>query len=114
MGEVSGEVALPPQPVETKEAKSNFGLSVNGSQLIALANLDYLEEYGFVRQTKRGIVDKLKALKRLPAHQRLTSIKSLVLEGKNQKKPKPCKNYSQGQEDFGFLVHIANKIKIKR
>jgi len=84
MGEVSGEVALPPQPVETKEAKSNFGLSVNGSQLIALANLDYLEEYGFVRQTKRGIVDKLKALKRLPAHQRLTSIKSLVLEGKNQ------------------------------
>ena len=56
MGETSSEVAARPQPVETKETGSNFGLSVNGSQLTALANLDYLEKNGFASPLRPNLL----------------------------------------------------------
>jgi len=84
MGEVSGEIVSPVQPTETKEAAPNFGLSVNGSQLIALANLDYLEEHGFAHPAKPNFMDKLKILRYRSAHKRLKAIKGLILEGNTQ------------------------------
>lgn len=84
MGEVSGEIVSPVQPTETKEEAPNFGLSVNGSQIIALANLNYLEEHGFSHPAKPNLLDRVKTLRYRPAYQRLTAIKELVLAGKTQ------------------------------
>lgn len=83
MGEI-GEVIAPPQAQEAIEVSPNFGLSVNGSQIIALANLNYLGEYGFSHPIKPNLLDRLKILKNRPARQRLTAIKELVLAGKTQ------------------------------
>lgn len=84
MGELSGEVIAPPQALETKEAESNFGLSVNGSQLMALANLNYLEEHGFSSPVRPSFLDRVKTLRYRPAHQRLNAINGLILEGNTQ------------------------------
>lgn len=85
MAEASGEIIAPPQTVkETREADSNFGLSVNGSQLIALAGLNFLKENGFAHPAKPNLLDRLKILKSRPALQRLASIKELILVGKTQ------------------------------
>lgn len=81
MGEVSGEVIAPPQAAkETKEAEPNFGLSVNGSQLIALANLNFLEKDVFTSPEKPNLLDRLKILKNRPARQKLNVIKKLILD----------------------------------
>lgn len=84
MGEPSGEIVAPPQAQETKETNSNFGLSVNGSQIIALANLNYLEEHGFASPARPNLLDRVKTLRYRPALQRLITIKELILQGKTQ------------------------------
>lgn len=85
--EASGEIQTTtekPQPMEAKKNDANFGLSVNGSQIIALANLNYLEEHGFFSPARPNLLDRVKTLRYRPAHQRLNAISGLILEGNTQ------------------------------
>lgn len=79
MGEPSGEVAVPPQALETKGADSNFGLSVNGSQLAALIYLQDLKA--------RWVVDP---------PERFNSLKNFIQNGKM----KEANSLLLGQDGF--------------
>ncbi len=109
MIEPSGDIqhAEKTQVTETKEKTDNFGLSVNGSQLIALANLNHLEEHGFTHPVKPDWMDKLKTLKNRPALRRLNAIKGLVLERKMQE----AKNLLQ--QAFTLPNQVLDEQKVK-
>ena len=107
--ETSGEIILhkEPQDIETKEIDPKAGLSVNGSQIIALASLEFLQENGFVKPARPNILERLKSLKARPHYEKLTAIKRLILEGKTEE----AKRLLQQGLTLGNPVHIAEDVK---